>query len=243
MSDKNIKSFKSDNLIKSFDYALKGFVYAVKTERNIRIHIIATILVIILSLFLKISRLELAILILVISLVIICEIINTAVEHIVNMITRKHHPIAKIIKDLTAAAVFFASVSAVIIGYLILFKRETHQFLSDFNLLEKVSAYPPYISAAVVFIVVFISFALKALSQKIPSIEGGFPSIHTALAFSLATMVLIASGSVSVFILALFIALMVAQSRVSVGIHNLWEVIAGAILGMGITIFLFQILL
>jgi len=208
-----------------------------------RIHIIAALLVILLSLFLKLTRLELALLILVISLVIICEIINTAVEHLVNMVTEKHHPIAKIIKDLTAAAVFFASVCAVLTGYLVLVRRDTLQRLSDSIVIEKVSAYPPHISAAVVFVVIFISLIIKALGEKNPSIEGGMPSIHTALAFSLASMVFIASSSVNVFILALFLALMVAQARVSGGIHSLWEVVAGAFLGTGITVFLFQVLL
>lgn len=243
MSDRDTQEFKSDNIIQSFDYALKGFVYALRTEKNMRIHIIAALMVTLGALFLNLSRLELALLIMVISLVIICEIINTAVEHLVNMVTERHHPLAKIVKDLTAAAVFFASICAVSIGYLLIVRRETLRILSDSIVIERVAAYPPHFAAAVAFTVLLVSLIIKSVVGKNPSIEGGMPSIHTSLAFSLATMVFIASSSVYVFILALLLALMVAQARISGGIHSLWEVVAGAILGTSLTLFLFQVLL
>ena len=243
LPDKNKRTDRSSNLIESFDYALKGLIYAIKTERNMRIHVISAILVLLVSLFLRLSRMELAVLILVIALVLVTEILNTASELLVNMVTEKHHPIAKIIKDLSAGAVFFSSICALVIGYLLLVKRETLEVIGESLVIEKITEYPPHTAAAVVFLVIFVSMAIKALKEKKPAIEGGMPSIHTAVAFALATIVLIVSANAYVFILALILAAMVAQARVSGKIHTVWEVIAGALLGAAVTLLVFQLAL
>ncbi len=229
------------NIIRSFDFALKGLVYALRTERNMRIHVISAVLVLILSLFLRLTRLELAVLILVIALVLITEILNTASELLVNMVTEEHHPIAKIIKDLSAGSVLFASICAVLTGYLLFIRKETLELLGRSLVIERIAEYPPHVAAAVIFLVIFISVAIKTLKEKRPAIEGGMPSIHTAVAFALASMVFIASASVYVFILALALAAMVAQARISAGIHTLWEVIAGALIGTALTALIFQL--
>jgi len=242
MSGKDHKPISSSNLIRSFDYALKGLVYVIKTERNMRIHIFIAVLVLMVSLFLNLTRFEIMSLILAIALVLITEILNTASELIVNLVTEHHHPLAKIIKDLTAGAVLFSSICAVVIGYLVFINKETLDMLRGSMVMEKISSFPPHLTAVVVFIVIFVAVAIKAFTEKNPAVEGGMPSIHTAVASSLATLVYFFSSSEYLFILALILAFMVGQARVSSKVHSLWEVAAGGLLGIGLTVLIFQLI-
>lgn len=111
------KGFK--RLIKSFKYALDGLVYAFKYEQNIIVHSLATIVVIILGIFFKISFLEWLIIFLIIGLVIATELINTSIEATIDLITNEKNPLAKVAKDTAAAAVMVFALIAVIIGLLI----------------------------------------------------------------------------------------------------------------------------
>lgn len=104
---------------KSFGYALQGFLHALRNNRNLRIHLVAALAVIILSIFFRINKYEMSILGVVILLVISSEMINTAIEEMVNLITQEHRREAKIAKDVAAGMVLVAAAGAVIIGFLI----------------------------------------------------------------------------------------------------------------------------
>jgi len=241
VSEKNTRKHSSSNIIESFDYALRGLVYAIKTERNMRIHVIMAIMVLLASLFLNLSRMEIIAIIITIALVLITELFNTASERMVNLITEEHHPLAKIIKDMSAGTVLFSSMCATVVGILIFMKKEVLEVFEESVVIEKISTFPPYITAVVVFVVIFISLFIKGVREKQPALEGGMPSIHTAVAFSLSVMTYFISSNIYVLIISLFLALMVAHSRITSRIHNLWEVVAGALLGTLITVFIFQV--
>lgn len=106
-------------LAKSFHYAGEGFHYAFRSDQNFFVHICIAILVVGFAWFFKVTRFEIISLVLVIVLVILAELINTAIEKVVDLITLDHHPSAKIAKDVSAAMVLFAACSAVIIGIII----------------------------------------------------------------------------------------------------------------------------
>ena len=114
LKTKGIKRF-----IKSFGYALDGLKYAFKYEQNIVAHTIATILVIIFGILLKISFIEWLILALIIGLVIATELINTSIEAVVDLITLEKNSVAKVAKDTAAAAVMVFAIIAVVIGLII----------------------------------------------------------------------------------------------------------------------------
>lgn len=114
LKQKGIKRF-----INSFGYAIEGLVYAFKYEQNMLVHIMATIIVVILGLFLKISSIEWLICFLIIGLVIATELINTSIEAVVDLTTTDKHPLAKIAKDTAAAAVMVFALVAILIGILI----------------------------------------------------------------------------------------------------------------------------
>jgi len=107
-------------LLTSFKFALEGLIYAFKTQRNLQIHITIGFLVILVAFLLKVSLPEIIILLLTITLVIVCEIVNTAIELSLDVINgEKYHPLVKIIKDVVAASVLLSSINAVIVGSII----------------------------------------------------------------------------------------------------------------------------
>lgn len=111
---------RAETLIDSFKYAFEGISYCLKTQRNMRIHTVSGILVFIAGLYFDVTRLELAILVMVSSTVVVAEMINTAIESAIDLYSRQRHPLAKIAKDVAAAAVLVSAISAAIVGLLIL---------------------------------------------------------------------------------------------------------------------------
>lgn len=110
-------------IINSFKYAIEGFVSSFKTERNMKIHVLVMICVIVLGLVLKLSKIEWFICIILISLVISAELFNTAIETIVDMISPEKNDKAKLAKDISAAAVLTLAIGAVIIGVIIFISK------------------------------------------------------------------------------------------------------------------------
>lgn len=104
----------------SFKYAFSGLRYVVRSQRNAWIHAAITIAVLILAVLLKISLVEWGILLLAIGLVWTAEIFNTALEAVVDLASPDTHPLAKIAKDTSAAAVLFSAIISVLIGLVIL---------------------------------------------------------------------------------------------------------------------------
>ncbi|KUO51481.1 MAG: diacylglycerol kinase [Desulfitibacter sp. BRH_c19] len=108
-----------NKLALSFYFAISGIRYAVKTQRNMKIHIFALILVIGAGLWLDLSAIEWSIVLVMAGLVIISEMLNTAIEALVDMETQEYHPLAKTAKDVAAGAVLIASIISIIIGLFI----------------------------------------------------------------------------------------------------------------------------
>ncbi len=106
--------------LRSFTYAFQGWWFVLRTQHNAWIHAVASVIVVPLALWLRVSRLELAVIFLAITAVWVGEFINTAIEAVVDMASPEFHPLAKIAKDVAAAAVLLAAIAAVLIGLLIL---------------------------------------------------------------------------------------------------------------------------
>jgi undecaprenol kinase len=117
--DKNINLVK---LFKSFTFALNGMIHVFRTEQNMRIHMIAALITLILAYILSIPKYEVIILLILIGIVISLEMINTSIERIVDLVSSEYHPLAKQAKDVAAGSVLVFSMIAVIIGFLIFLK-------------------------------------------------------------------------------------------------------------------------
>nr|WP_238456069.1 diacylglycerol kinase family protein [Lederbergia galactosidilytica] len=112
--------FSVIRLFSAFKYAVQGIQYAAKSEKNFQIHLFAASIVIILSFFLKLDKVEWIFIIISIFGVMALELVNSAMERAVDLATDKIHPLAKQAKDLAAAGVLVYTLMAVLIGILIL---------------------------------------------------------------------------------------------------------------------------
>ncbi len=106
-------------MINSFKYAIEGFISSFKTERNMKIHIMAMIIVIALGIFFKLNKIEWCIIVIAIVMVISAELFNTAIETVVDMISPQKNPYAKLAKDISAGAVLTLAIGSAIIGAII----------------------------------------------------------------------------------------------------------------------------
>lgn len=106
-------------LTSSFKYAIRGIIYALKTQRNLKIHTVMAIVVLTLSYVLKVTIIELLILLLSTFLVIVTEIINSAIEKNIDLYTSEVDRNAMLGKDMAAGAVLMSTINATIIGSII----------------------------------------------------------------------------------------------------------------------------
>ncbi|MEW6718437.1 MAG: diacylglycerol kinase family protein [Chloroflexota bacterium] len=106
--------------IQSFRHAFAGWWYVIRTQRNAWIHALASMLVIVLSLWLRLPTRDWALIIFAIALVWTAEFLNTALEAVMDMASPQKHPLARVGKDVGATAVLISAGSAALIGLLIL---------------------------------------------------------------------------------------------------------------------------
>lgn len=111
-----IENRELKGLLKSFVYAARGLVYCIKNERNMRIHITAAAIVLSFSFIYDLNRTQYGVLILIMGLVMVCELINTAMEALVNLGSDSYDSLARIAKDVAAGAVLMCSIAAVMVG-------------------------------------------------------------------------------------------------------------------------------
>ena len=114
---------KNRGFVESLNAAVEGFIYVLKTQRNMRIHFLLAILVLIVGIYINLSKADLLLVFTAISLVLVCEMINTCLELTIDLIKDLFHPVARIIKDISAGAVFIAALNALIVGYIVFSKQ------------------------------------------------------------------------------------------------------------------------
>lgn len=231
---------KNRSIIESFNYAVTGIISAIKTERNMKLHYFIALVVIFLSLFFDFTRLEFLALLFSISLVFIAEMINTAIETVVDLVTGDIHPLAKLAKDISAGAVLIAAINSLIVGYLLFFDRIN----SLGNLvLARIKASPIHLSFIALILVTILTVGLKSIFYRGRGshFQGGTVSGHAAISFCLATMIALISEDALIGSLAYFIGALVGESRIEGRIHSLFEVVAGSILGILVGILIYKI--
>jgi diacylglycerol kinase len=111
---------RSQTIVESFRHAFSGLWYALRTQRNTRIHLAFTVVVIALGIWLGLSFIEWAVLALTIGFVLVSEMLNTVAEALVDLVCPDYHLQAKIVKDVTAGAVLLGAIISVVVGLLVL---------------------------------------------------------------------------------------------------------------------------
>ena len=213
---------------RSFNHAFEGIMYATRTQANMRVHFVIAALVLVATLILRLDRFYVIAVVILIALVLAMELINTAIEAIVDLLTVAHHPLAKTAKDAAAGAVLVVSVASAVCGYLIFYQGILSGGASVF---AAVQAVPANVALIVLAIAAILTVFAKAWIGRGSALQGGAVSGHAALAFAAATMLAFFYQKPLAALLAYFIAFLVAQSRVEARIHNSFEVLWGAVLG------------
>ena len=229
---------KNRNLIESFNNAVNGIMHSVRFERNMKIHVAAAVVVVALGIYFRLSRLEFLLVILAAALVIVCELFNTAIELLVDIIVDIYHPKAKIIKSVAACSVMVSAGLSVIVGYFIFFERIGIVLEEGIVLIRHSPINITVIALAITAALVVI---IKAVSKRGTPFKGGMPSGHSAIAFSITTAIALWTRDAALTMLCLIVSLLVVQSRVEGKIHSIMESIAGAALGFFVTLLLFQL--
>lgn len=248
---KDEHKLKNDNFIEAWYNAINGIVYTATTQRNFRIQLILAVIVLALSLFYGLGTTEFLCLVFALFFVIFAEMVNTAIETVVDLFVDVYHPKAKIAKDVAAGAVVLSACNALIVGYFIFFNAENMKAISD-SIFNNMVKSPQHLAFVAIILVVIAVIAIKASCSKKKErgqlIKEGFvPSGQSAVAFAALTAIWINSKDIVTFTLALVLSLLVVENRVYNNARTKAEVVFGACMGVlivmlvyGLTIFKIQ---
>jgi len=222
------------NALSGFRHAQEGILHCFRTQPHMRYHFLTLVAVLLSGLLLNLGNRDMLALVFAITLVIVAEMFNTAIEAIVDMVTENYHPVAKIAKDVAAGAVLLAGMNAVIAGVLIFFgQNKLHEIQGRME-----TNLPPDVTRIVVVGIVLLTLVViisKLLSDTGTPWHGGIISGHSAIGFFLAMTIFFTARNTVIAFLAILLAVLVAQSRVEAGVHTLREVVLGAVLAILLT--------
>lgn len=234
---------REHSLLGSFNYAIEGVIHVLRRERNMRVHFALATIVLVLAFAYDVTKVELMALMIAVSFVLVTEMVNTAVEEMIDLTAKGYDPRAKIAKDVAAGAVLVSAVVAATIGYLVFIDRIRNP---TYHLVNEVRAIPANLTIIALALTVIAVITVKAISGRGTPLRGGLPSGHAAIAFGswMAITFVVADFQHRVLIstLAFVMAVLVAQTRVESGIHSTTEVAFGGLLGTLVTLILFQTL-
>ena len=245
---KDEHKLKNDNFIEAWYNAINGIVYTATTQRNFRIQLVLAVIVLALSLFYGLGTTEFLCLVFALFFVIFAEMVNTAIETVVDLFVDVYHPKAKIAKDVAAGAVVLSACNALIVGYFIFFNAENMKAISD-SIFNNMVKSPQHLAFVAIILVVIAVIAIKASCSKKKErgqlIKEGFvPSGQSAVTFAALTAIWINSKDIVTFTLALVLSLLVVGNRVYNNARTKAEVVFGACMGVlivmlvyGLTIF------
>jgi diacylglycerol kinase (ATP) len=228
------------SLINSFNHAINGFLHSFKMERNMKIHVVLAAVCIFAALITHVTRFEMIALVLVIAFVFFAELFNTAIEAAVDIATKKeYNELAKKAKDVSAGGVLVAAVCALVVGYLVFFRKI--YALAPVSL-SYINGLPAYLTLAALLLVFIGVIVMKSRFIKKGGnyVQGGMPSGHTAFAFAIFVAIAFVSQVLSRHYF-FFMALIVAESRMETKVHTFAEGIMGVLMGIVITVVVFQV--
>jgi len=229
---------KIRKLLDSFNYAIEGLVYSVRTQRNMKIHMAATMVILLACFFFNISKIEILIVTITITMVIVAEMVNTAIECALDATTNYYHPLVKIAKNVSAGAVLITALNAIVVGYIVFWDKFSPL---TFTVVKKIRNSNPYMIFFILLVVAIATLVVKAIFGEGTPLKGGMPSGHSAIAFSISTAIALITVEPVIIVLSFILALIVAQSRVDSEVHSILEVVLGALLGSFLTIFIYKL--
>ncbi len=232
-------SSKPRQLLDPFRVAVSGLVYTFRTQRHMRFHLYVVLIVMLLGIFFGLRLRELLVLVFTISLVLVAEMFNSAIEATVDLVEPRYHPLARFAKDISAGAVMITTIVALVVGALMLLGENRWEEIK-LNM-NAPSIGLPFVARIVAGIVLLLIIVIvgKGLGRRGQVLSGGLVSGHAAIGFFLAMAIIFLSDQVLVAGLALLLAAIIAQSRWEAKIHSIFELSLGATAGviMGLIMF------
>ena len=224
--------------LKSANFAIEGILQGAKTQRHLRYHFFTAAFILVLSYVLGITRMEFIMVSLAVILVISAEMLNSAVEAVVDILSPQYSEKARTAKDIAAGAVLITAFGAAVLGYIIIFPYLKSFFTEGFIIARHSGEEIALMAFILVMILVVIT---KSHFGKGHPLKGGMPSGHSALAFSVWVSITYLTANFIVSLLCFVLAVWIAISRITIRAHNPWEVILGALMGATVTFLLFRL--
>ena len=230
--DNKDKRLHNKNFFEACKNAVNGIIYGTTTQSNVKKQLVIIAVVMILSLFFNLSKVEFICLIFAVVLIIFAEMINTAIETVVDLYTDLYHPKTKIAKDVAAGGVVITAINALIVAYFLFFDK-----ISDIGLqfIRNIVSSPIHLAFSTIIIVIIAILSLIAIAttNKHKVLNKKFmPSGHTALSFAANTIVWLITDNIVILTLSLIMAILVSESRIEAKKHTLSEVIFSACVGI-----------
>ena len=196
--------------LKSTNFAIEGILHGAKTQRHLRYHFFSAAFVLFLSYLLGVTRMEFVIISLAVMLVITAEMLNSAVEVVVDILSPEYSEKARVAKDIAAGAVLISAFGAAVLGYIILFPYLKTLFIEGFSIARHSKEEIALIAVILVMILVIIT---KSHFGKGHPLRGGMPSGHSALAFSVWVSVTYLTGNFLVSLLCFMLSVWIAHKQ------------------------------
>lgn len=231
------KRLHNKNFFEAWKNATNGIIYGTTTQANVRKQLVIIACVMVASLFFDLSKLEFIALIFAFLLIIFAEMINTAIETVVDLYTDLYHPKAKIAKDVAAGAVVIAALNALVITYFILFDKIG---MAGTSIIKTVIHTPAYLAFVAIALAIIITVALKAAKiQNRKENKQLIVSGQSMIAFAAVTAIWINTENIVIVALALTMAIIISLNRVDSNQRTKLEVVLGALIGILITLLVY----
>jgi diacylglycerol kinase len=229
---------KNKNWGDSFKNALNGIFYVIKAERNMKLHILAALVVVLLSVAYRLDRIEAVFVCIAIGAVIVCELFNTAIEVLVDLIVDCYNPKAKIIKDAAAGAVLISAIVSGVVGYMVFIDRVSVDAQKVVKFLKGLDV---KIATGALCIGLILFFGYIITQKKGMTVKIALDSGIAFLLFSMATAVLLLNDNIKTSILFIGIAAVTVLSRVERNLKNFFELLSGAVIGFVLVLLVYLI--
>jgi diacylglycerol kinase (ATP) len=233
--------FRRKELLGPFKAALDGVVFTFRTQRHMRFHLYVVLIVLLLGILVRLGLREELVLLFTISLVVVAEMFNSAIEATVDLISPHYHPLAKFAKDIAAGAVLVTTMIALVVGSLLMLGEQRWEQIK-LNLSGAGLSPPLYqnliLGSFLLFIIIVIG---KGLGKRGQVLQGGMVSGHATYGFFFAVSTAFITDNALVTGIALLLASIIAQSRYEAKFHTLSELTLGAFIGTVASLVLFGV--
>lgn len=230
---------KKKDILGPFKVATSGLVYTFRTQRHMRFHLYVVLVVMLLGIYVNLGLREMLVLLFTISLVLIAEMFNSAIEATVDLVQPNYHPLAKFAKDIAAGAVLITTIVALVVGDLLILGESRWENIKLNLATESLGiGFVPRLAIGLVMLFVIVVIG-KGLGKRGKVLQGGLVSGHAAYGFFFATAVMFITDKALISAITMFMAIIIAQSRWEAKIHSLFEVCLGGTVGILLGLLLF----